>query len=747
MCDLLLRAIPLAIFQAEPSVKKHFLRKWLKMPGLLDLDIRSILDWSYYIERLGSAIQKIITIPAALQQVQVKNPVPRVRHPDWLHKKLLEKNDIYKQKKISELFTSEGKRQVAHQPLEAGQAADMEDFGLPAKPLQPAILISSKRRRGSQGPDSQAESQEAELTQYYHLPVGNLPQDVSIFGSDLFLARHLRKHNHLLWLSPTARPDLGGKEADDSRLVMESDDKASVEINAQGCYSTVCVELDLQSLAVNTILQSQHVNDMEGGASLGVSFDVIQQASLEDMMSGNQAASALASYDETALCSNTFRILKSMVVGWVREITQYHNVYADNQVMHFYRWLRSPSSLLYDPALHRTLHNMMKKVFLQLVSEFKRLGSTVVYGNFNRIMLCTKKRRIDDAIGYVEYITNSIHSKEIFHSLSISFSRCWEFLLWMDPSNYGGVKGKLPSGAALGPEAAKQKNKRQGEGGEGSEEEDEEEADVEEDDGEAEEVEELIESNWNIMQYLPQTASCQKYFLMIVSAYMAAVYQSMRAELRRSAPGATPVKRRGGSQASQQAAGDFSALPGMISFSQEYVSDELTQNFFTITQKIQKKVAGTRSVGQASEMFPVLSLDANIVNQVNKLKRDLLRLVDVGEFSGEAQFCDPCSSYILPEVICHQCNFCRDLDLCKDPSVAQDGSVLPQWFCSNCQTQYETESIEMALVEALQKKLMSYTLQDLVCSKCKGVKEANMPLYCQCAGDFGLTFTIKVPPL
>lgn len=160
-------------------------------------------------------------------------------------------------------------------------------------------------------------------------------------------------------------------------------------------FLSACVELDLQSLAVNTILQSQHVNDMEGGASVGVSFDVIQQASLEDMMMGNQGASGVASYDETALCSNTFRyktitltlqviveagllccepgfsrcmscrILKSMVVGWVREITQFHNVYADNQVMHFYRWLRSPSSLLYDPALHRTLHNMMKKVFLQ----------------------------------------------------------------------------------------------------------------------------------------------------------------------------------------------------------------------------------------------------------------------------------------------------------------------------------------------------------------------------------------------
>lgn len=1160
------RAIPLAIFQAEESVKKHFLRKWLKMPSLYDLDIRSILDWNYYIERLGSSIQKIITIPAALQQV--KNPVPRVRHPDWLHKKLLEKNDIYKQKKISELFTSEGKRQVAHQTLPSGETPDMEDFGVPQRPVQPAILISTKRKRISQGEDSQAESQEQELTQswreilgpppaigptreellvwlryhkkkwelqlrqrkerrkrrrvidgesqptggvirggpttglgsflrrtarsildmpwqivqiaetshpgfyklwavigsdlhcmklniprvfyvnqkvpkqeeganckkvnrilprsgvvyylyqyavpedmyqehineinadlsapdiegvyetqvpllfralvqlgcmcmvnkqvvrdlagreadtfdlehlemrslaqfsylepgsvrhiylyhhsqghkalfglfipsqrkasvfvldtvrsnqmpnlnslygaertallektteellppekhlfevraendvkaiyralqrillnykeerrgptliavqsnwelrrlvagmtvleefpvvpvhvideisynvldwqrhgarrmikhylnldsclsqafdmarYYHLPVGNLPQDISIFGSDLFLARHLKKHNHLLWLSPTARPDLGGKEADDSRLVMESDERGSMEINSHGCYSTVCVELDIQSLAVNTILQSQHVNDMEGGASVGVSFDVIQHASLEEMMSGNQGANTVASYDETALCSNTFRILKSMVVGWVREITQYHNVYADNQVMHFYRWLRSPSSLLHDPALHRTLLNMMKKIFLQLVAEFKRLGSSVIYGNFNRLILCTKKRRIDDAVAYVEYITNSIHSKEIFHSLSITFSRCWEFLLWMDPANFGGVKGKLPSSLLYGEHGNEKKKKKDGEEEDGSEDEDEDEENQEDEEQDGEDdVEDLIESNWNIMQYLPQTASCQKYFLMIISAYIAAVYHSMKQELRRNAPGATPIKRRGATQASQQPTGDVSALPGLITFSQEYVSSELTQNFFTITQKIQKKVSSTRSVTLPSEMFPVLpgshlplnnpalefikcvcqvlSLDASIVNQVNKLKRDLLRLVDIGEFSEDAQFRDPCKSYILPEVICHHCNFCRDLDLCKDPAVSQDGSVLPQWFCSNCQAQYDTESIEMALVEALQKKLMSYTLQDLECSKCKGVKEANMPLYCSCAGDFNLTLTTK----
>lgn len=67
-------------------------------------------------------------------------------------------------------------------------------------------------------------------------------------------------------------------------------------------------------------------------------------------------------------------------------------------------------------------------------------------------------------------------------------------------------------------EGAKPKKNKRGEGDEeGSEDEDEEEPEEDDGDGETDEVEELIESNWNIMQYLPQTASCQNYFLMIVS--------------------------------------------------------------------------------------------------------------------------------------------------------------------------------------------------------------------------------------
>lgn len=63
------RAIPLAIFQTEDSVKKYYLRRWLKDASMSSFDIRDILDWQYYIDRLNSCIQKIITIPAALQGV------------------------------------------------------------------------------------------------------------------------------------------------------------------------------------------------------------------------------------------------------------------------------------------------------------------------------------------------------------------------------------------------------------------------------------------------------------------------------------------------------------------------------------------------------------------------------------------------------------------------------------------------------------------------------------------------------
>lgn len=137
---------------------------------------------------------------------QVKNPVPRVRHPDWLHKKLLEKNDVYKQKKINELFVSEGKRQVkrvrercwlcwwgsstthvlllsllpqvlTNQPQEGtpgSQIGDIEDFGA-AKTLQPSVPVANKRKRVPAAEESQQMSQYLELSQSWREILGPPP--------------------------------------------------------------------------------------------------------------------------------------------------------------------------------------------------------------------------------------------------------------------------------------------------------------------------------------------------------------------------------------------------------------------------------------------------------------------------------------------------------------------------------------------------------------------------------------------
>lgn len=139
------RAIPLAIFQSEPSVRRHFLRKWLRDSSLSDADIRQVLDWNYYIERLNGTIQKIITIPAALQGVP--NPVPRVRHPDWLHKEMLEKNDVRKQQTIKQFFQSAARPPVG---VECGGVVDMEDsVGPSPREGGPVVaVVNRKRKRG-----------------------------------------------------------------------------------------------------------------------------------------------------------------------------------------------------------------------------------------------------------------------------------------------------------------------------------------------------------------------------------------------------------------------------------------------------------------------------------------------------------------------------------------------------------------------------------------------------------------------
>lgn len=156
------RAVPVAIFSAAQSVKRLYLRKWLKDNSLSNFDIRAILDWDYYIERLGSVIQKLITIPAAMQNVS--NPVPRIRHPDWLSRRVAAVQDRFQQHKMTDFFKQASKAPARAKPKpkadEASSSAgsgdekddegddkmvDIEDVGKPVKSHKVSVAKVSRK--------------------------------------------------------------------------------------------------------------------------------------------------------------------------------------------------------------------------------------------------------------------------------------------------------------------------------------------------------------------------------------------------------------------------------------------------------------------------------------------------------------------------------------------------------------------------------------------------------------------------
>lgn len=95
------RSVPTIIFMSDRAIKQKFLRKWLKdfeLDG--DVDMRDVIDWDYYKERLASTILKILIIPAIKQKVE--NPLAKIPCPDWVNK--LVKNSNVEQRNLNYFY-------------------------------------------------------------------------------------------------------------------------------------------------------------------------------------------------------------------------------------------------------------------------------------------------------------------------------------------------------------------------------------------------------------------------------------------------------------------------------------------------------------------------------------------------------------------------------------------------------------------------------------------------------------------
>ena len=77
--------------------------------------------------------------------------------------------------------------------------------------------------------------------------------------------------------------------------------------------------------------------------------------------------------------------MRTMIQYWLRDVASFGNAFADIQIIHFYRWLQSPNSLLYDPAIRRTLQGYMKK--LCILVEIIKLHSYRIFNFFNILLI------------------------------------------------------------------------------------------------------------------------------------------------------------------------------------------------------------------------------------------------------------------------------------------------------------------------------------------------------------------------
>lgn len=333
---------------------------------------------------------------------------------------------------------------------------------------------------------------------------------------------------------------------------------------------------------------------------------------------------------------------------------------------------------MYDPLLHLTVHKLIQELFRHLIKEISNLGTSVVFANSNKIILSTTSSSLEDANEYCEFLIKSIRSSPSFSYLQLDPTRYWRVLLFKDSYNFGGV-------------AVTDFND-----------------------------ETRILSNWHILELLPTEVS--NYGLATLAQLIHDSYNFI------------------------------CTVPDCYSLHErvvEFINNSLIKDTFSpklldsvqLMQKLENQEFPVKLGVKFTTNYPglefvkilmhLLGLEQGLSDEVHKLRKNLLRLLGYSDFSNDAQFVEPCAGLVLPEVICKNCVYTRDIDLCKDPNVSQG-----QWICSICQAPLSKQEFELRLLATLQNNIKYYQNQDLRCRKCRLNKGFLLSKTCSCSGTY-----------
>jgi DNA polymerase epsilon subunit 1 len=545
-----------------------------------------------------------------------------------------------------------------------------------------------------------------DLARYGDIPICNLEKDDPKFLIDIAYARRLQSSNVVLWWSPSPKPDHGGYEKDDILGSMEAVETPT--INNPGSYSSVCIEIDVRNLNINTILTSSLINELEGSDSVSLN----PAAPTED----GQGDGTNVIFADNAFATAGVMVLRDMVKAWWTEACKGNNM-ADIMVQHIVRWVESCDSFLYDRALHYYVQTMSKKAFLQLLTDFRRVGSNVVFANANRLLIQTTKAEVGNAYAYSQYILKAIKAKPLFHFLDLEIKEYWDYMVWYDEVNYGGKA-----------------------------------------------CEEVVEAerqalntimHWQLAKFLP--TSLQSVFHEWVVEFIEVMHAQKHAlpdsgvELSTARPTQLPKKPDEDDVDKAVLGKDFQKplkkqVQQLVRRQHEVVLHpemEADMDFPELPGSIKK--LKNPALQLIRSLTAVFGLAKEINLEVRMLRKDLLGVLEIKEFSREGIFENPSESLKFSQVICNECTMPRDLDLCKHEDLMPEHADEPghknykAWKCSYCDNEYDQLAFEENMIGHLQQFVTSYNTQDLKCIKCGGLKVNEFEEHCKCSGQWTTT--------
>lgn len=545
-----------------------------------------------------------------------------------------------------------------------------------------------------------------ELAKYGDIPLCNLERDDPKFLIDIAYARRLQKNNVVLWWSAAPRPDHAGYEKDDILGPLKSIQVP--DINNPGAYPSVCIDIDLRNLTINTILTSSLINELEGNNP--TSFDSV--APSNDMTGdGNSIL-----YSDEAFATAGISVLREMVKVWWAEACKGSGM-ADIMVQHLVRWVGSPNSFLYDRKLHHYVQFMSIRAFRQLIADFRRVGSYVIFANASRLLLQTTKSEVGNAYAFSQYVVKSIKAKPHFYFIDIEITEYWDYLVWYDEFNYGG------KACTKVVEAENQK------------------------------LDSVM--HWQLSKFLPIPLQSVFHdwiveFVELMHRYK--VKESLEAGST-SFLNSSFIKNLSGESENKNILGKGFGkslkrqITGLIRKQKdEILHPDLSSDYnFPILPGSHLNLSNP-VLELVKSLMQILSLDNSIMLEARLLRKELLALFDIREFSKEANFQNPSQSLKLPQVICENCTLSRDLDFCRDEDLISSRSIEKEnpnnnytWKCSFCGVEYDRLAIEERLISLVHGIYTEWCGQDLKCVKCGTLRINDFMEHCTCSGSWSET--------